>query len=122
MASVRLIVFARADGTVPLTEWIAALPPKARAKCYVRLEELGHELRRPEADYLRDGIHELRMTHDGVNYRTLYFFHGRSAVVLSHGLTKQRSTVPPMEVERAIRRKQEFEADPERHTSHWTVG
>ena len=31
----------------------------------------------------------------------LYFFHGRQAVVISHGITKQESAVPPIEIERA---------------------
>jgi hypothetical protein len=45
----------------PLIDWLDAIPAKARDKCVVRLErlaELGHELRRPEADLLRDGIYE----------------------------------------------------------------
>ncbi len=46
----------------------------------------------------------------------LYFFHGRQAVVISHGITKQESVVPPVEIERARRRKQTFAADPPRHT------
>ncbi len=63
----------------PFLDWFDGLPPKAQDKCRVRIErlrELGHELRRPEADYLRDGIYELRVKHQGVNYRLLYFFHG----------------------------------------------
>src|SRR5438105_845168 len=51
------------DGTVPLLEWLDDLPQKVRDKCRVKIErlrELGYELRRPEADYLRDGIYELR--------------------------------------------------------------
>jgi DNA-binding XRE family transcriptional regulator len=47
------------------------------AKCAVRirrLADLGHELRRPEADLLRDGICELRARLGTVNYRILYFF------------------------------------------------
>ena len=31
------------------------------------LEELGHELRRPEADFLKDGIYELRAKHGGMS-------------------------------------------------------
>ena len=49
------------DDSVPLLEWLDGLPQKVRAKCTVRIDrlgELGHELRRPEADFLRDGIHE----------------------------------------------------------------
>ena len=51
----------------------------------------------------------------GMNYRMLYFFHGRVAAVLAHGLVKERE-VPPREIEEAIRRKRKFELDPKRHT------
>jgi phage-related protein len=91
----------------------------ARAKCRVRLdrlEELGHELRRPEADYLRDGIYELRAMHAGVNYRMLYFFHERMAAVVSHGLLKQQAAVPAKDIDNAIKRKALFAANPQRHT------
>jgi len=113
-----VILFRNADGRVPLLDWLDSLPPRAVAKCRVRIErlhELGHELRRPEADYLRDGIHELRVALQGINYRMLYFFHGRAAVVVSHGLTKERE-VPPSEIERARQNQQRFEADNDRHT------
>jgi hypothetical protein len=39
------------------------------------------ELRRPEADYLQDGIYELRVGFQHVNYRMLYFFYKNIAVV-----------------------------------------
>jgi phage-related protein len=87
--------------------WFDTLSLKAIQKCHVRLErleQLGHELRRPEADYLRDGIHELRATYQGVHHRMLYFFHGRAAVIVSHGLVKERA-VPPREIDLAVRRK-----------------
>ena len=80
-----------------------------------RLAELGHELRRPEADLLRNKIYELRVRLQGQNYRILYFFHGATAAVLAHGLVKER-TVPPADIERAIERRRRFEADPETHT------
>jgi phage-related protein len=106
-------------GSVPLLDWFDGLSLKARAKCLVRLErlaELGHQLRRPEADYLRDGIHELRIKHEGINYRILYFFHGREVVVVSHGISKQRSDVPNAEIEIAITRKRMFTQNPRAHT------
>ena len=111
--------FYREDGEVPLLEWLEGLSTKARAKCAVRLErleDLGHELRRPEAEYLRDGIYELRTKEAGVNYRMLYFFHGRLVVVVSHGFSKQRADVPSGEIDAALRRKGRFEENPERHT------
>ena len=76
---------------------------------------MGHELRRPEADFLRDGIYELRASRRGVHYRILYFFHGAMAAVVSHGVVKE-GAVPPNEIDRAIERKRRFEANPARHT------
>jgi phage-related protein len=118
MPRVTLLLFRDSDGTVPLLEWLDGLSTKARAKCSAwleRLREEGHELRRPDADYLRDGIYELRVSLRGLNYRILYFFHGREAVVISHGLIKER-VVPAKEIDRAVRRMNEFLSDPEGHT------
>jgi hypothetical protein len=97
------------------------LPEKARIKCLAyltQLENLGHEVRRPVADYLRDGIFELRPSYQGVHYRILYFFSNvasKRVIVVSHGLVKE-GVVPPAEIERAIERKKWFEAGPERHS------
>jgi phage-related protein len=70
-----------------------------------RLAFLGYELRRPQADYLRDGIYELRAKKGRVNYRVLYFFHGRNAALLAHALTKE-DVVPDADIDRALVRKQ----------------
>lgn len=76
---------------------------------------MGHELRRPESDLLRDGIHELRIGLGGINYRIPYFFDGREAVVVSHGLVKERE-VPSGEIELAKRRRRDYLLDPTLHT------
>lgn len=105
------------DGSCPFLEWYAELPIKVQAKCLLRLErlgELGHELRRPEADYLRDGIYELRVGFQRVHYRILYFFHGTTAAVVSHGIVKE-GAVPAKEIDRAIQRKKRYEAEPAKH-------
>jgi phage-related protein len=115
----RVVFFSEADGSAPVLDWFDTLPRKAQEKCFVRIERLaerGHELRRPEADYLRDGIYELRAKHAGVNYRLLYFFYGRTVVVLSHGFSKQRSRVPEREIHLAVVRKNRFQAAPTEHT------
>ena len=52
---------------------------------------------------------------EGLNYRVLYFFHGREAVVLSHGLVKRRA-VPAREIDLAVKRKGRFEEAPRTHT------
>lgn len=119
MPTVEVVFFQEVEGKAPpLIEWLDGLPQKARLKCLVRLkrlEDLGHELHRPEADYLRDGIYELRSSYQGIHYRMLYFFHRRSAAVLTHGVVKERE-MPEEEIDRAIRAKQAFEDDPSAHT------
>ena len=116
MPKTDVVLFAEDDGTAPLLDWLDKQARKVQAKCLVkieRLKECGHDLRRPEADYLRDGIHELRVRYRSVNYRMLYFFHDQYAVV-SHGLTKE-DVVPDREIDSAISRNMRFRKDPERH-------
>ncbi len=118
MGATDVVFYQEHDGDVPLLIWLDSLETKPREKCLARLarlEELGHELRRPEADYLRDEIYELRAAYQGVQYRMLYFFSGKAFVVISHGLVKEKK-VPAKEIERAFARREKFEADPESHT------
>jgi len=115
---IHVVFYQEHPGAVPVLDWFDTLPAKAQDKCLVKIErlrELGHELRRPEADYLRDGIYELRVSLQGVNYRILYFFHGKIAAVLARGLIKER-VVPTAALEEAIRMKQRFEQNPQAHT------
>ncbi len=118
MPSVEVVFYQEDDGTVPLLEWLDKLPAKVQDKCRAQIERLkaqGHELRRPAADYLGEDIYELRVRWQSVNYRMLYFFHGRVAAVLSHGLTKERR-VPPREIAQARANKRKFEEHPDVHT------
>lgn len=118
MPETRVVFYQEKDRSIPLLEWFDSLLPKVQDKCRIkieRLQELGRELRRPEADFLRDGIYELRVRHQRVNYRMLYFFHGNVAAVLSHGITKER-LVPAKEIDKAIENKNRFTANPEGHT------
>lgn len=71
-------------------------------------------MRRPHADYLRDGIYELRGKEGRINYRILYFFHGKDVAILSHGLIKEKD-VPTREIDQAVERKKHYEKDPEKH-------
>ena len=70
---------------------------------------------RLRADHLRNGIHELRAKSGRVNYRVLYFFHGRNVAILAHALTKE-AEVPAAAIKRALERKTRYEKDPEGHT------
>ena len=63
MPEISLVFYQEDAKTVPVLDWLDRLPAKAQDKCRLRIErlrDLGHELRRPEADYLRDGSYELR--------------------------------------------------------------
>lgn len=118
MPRTRLVFYQESDGHAPVLEWLDRLPVKIQDKCVIKIERLralGHELRRPEADLLRQGIYELRIGREGMNYRILYFFHGRMAAVLAHGLVKERE-VPAKDIQAALERKRLFEQDPQAHT------
>ena len=123
MPEIRVVFYREDDGSVPTIEYLKTLPEKARDKCIKKIERLkglGRSLRRPEADYLRDDIYELRTQLRNVQYRLLYFFYGTEAegnltAVISHGTTKRKS-VPPQEIERAIDRRRTFFLAPQRHT------
>ena len=119
------VVFYRdAKGRVPALEGLDQLLAdgkyKAWGKARLRIERLGllgHEMRRPEADHLRDGVYELRITTGREHYRLLYFFHERAAVV-SHLIKKERR-VPDVEIARALEHLAEVAGDWDRHV---TVG
>ena len=118
MPKTKVVFYREADGACPVLDWLHEIPAKAQDKCRVKMErlaELGHELRRPEADLLRDKIYELRATTQGLHYRLLYFFHGTTCAVLASGIVKE-DRVPPAEIERAVQRKARFESNPVRHT------
>jgi phage-related protein len=121
MPKTQLIFYQESDGKAPVVEWLMELKEsnaKAWANCRARIEQLdalGHELRRPAADFLRDGIHELRAKQGHVQYRILYFFHGRNIAILAHSLTKE-DEIPDVDIERAITRKKLFESNPKEHT------
>ena len=78
-------------------KWLYKLPKKVKDKALdsiMRLSELGHEIRRPHADFLRNGVYELRFDNKGVHVRILYFFVGDNAII-SHGFSKTTDSVPP---------------------------
>ena len=118
MPATEVIIYQESKGDVPFLEWFDRIPAKAQVKCLVRLaalKENGNELRRPVADYLRDGIYELRVRVEHVNYRMLYGFVGQNVALLTHGLVKE-AKVPSAEIDLALERKDRFESDPEKHS------
>lgn len=66
MPQTEIRLFRTGKGEIPSQAWLSDLAvrfPKARKKILAAILELaqkGIEVRRPTADYLRDGIYELR--------------------------------------------------------------
>lgn len=122
MPQTQVVFYQETDGEVPVLEWLKQLLKqncKGYANCVARIGQLaanGYELRRPAADYLSDGIYELRAKHIRVQYRILYFFHGQNVAILAHAITKEQEAVPAIDIERAQERKRLFEENPEAHT------
>lgn len=91
-------------GDNPVKEFILRLSVKERAKVIAYLDELkvkGHTLRRPIADYLGEGIYELRPRDN----RIFYFFYLRENAVLLHAIRKKTDKIPVGDMELCIKRK-----------------
>ncbi len=122
MPVTRVLVFEK-DGRSPLKEWLDELPLPVRAKCYnaiLRLSEMGYELARPESAPLRDGIYELRVRRGTVNYRILYFYHGKNVAIVSNG-TQKESKVPKTQIDKAVKNKNLVKQNPKKYTKVWEV-
>jgi len=123
MPKTDIVIYQDKDESVPLFEWFDDLPQKAVNKCTVKielLEEFGYDLRRPHCDMLEEGIYELRAKLKQVNYRILYFFEGKNAVIVSHGCTKEKK-VPKSEINKAIRHRNTYIQNPTAHTYKGTL-
>ena len=91
-------------GRNPVKEFIKSLPVNDRTKILAYLTALyrqGHNLRRPMAGYLGNGLYELRPK----NNRIFYFFFMRDSVVLIHVIRKKTDKIPENDCELCLRRK-----------------
>ena len=120
MPKSQVIIYKEADGKCPFVEWMKSLAAKEQDKVIAkvqRLKECGFDLRRPEADYLDDGVYELRIKSGTRNLRVLYGFVGHNIALLSHGCFKE-DRVPVKEIRLAKKRFDLFKHDPNAHTCY----
>ena len=121
MPKTEVCYFADGHRSSPVVDWLESLDamnPAAFERCAQairRLEQAGHELRRPTADSIGGGLYELRAHRGRVQYRLLYFFHGRNIAVLLHGCTKE-GRLRIADLQRAHERRLLFQSDPAGHT------
>jgi len=98
-------------GDSPVAEFIDKLGLKSKVKVFRYLENLeayGPLLPRPYADYLRDKIYELRVTHGRLSIRILYFFVKGKIIVLTSGFLKKKDKVDKREIETAVNRMNDY--------------
>jgi len=106
--SFSIYYFVDERGQKPVKEFIDSLQWKGQAKVMAYLVELrqqGHNLRRPMADYLEEGIYELRPKDN----RIFYFFFHKDNIVLLHALRKKTGKIPPIDLALCFKRKSQVE-------------
>ena len=95
-------------GCSPVKEFIRELPLNERTKVFAYIEELrrqGHNLRRPLAAPLKDGIYELRPKAN----RLFYFFYLKENVVIVHAIKNKTDKVPEHDIKLSLKRKRQIE-------------
>lgn len=60
--------------------------------------------------YIRDGLYEIRATHNGNIYRAFFIFDEGNIVMLFNGFQKKTQKTPSKEIERALEIKNEYYA------------
>ncbi|MCX5784404.1 MAG: type II toxin-antitoxin system RelE/ParE family toxin [Elusimicrobia bacterium] len=99
-----IFYFSDERGRCPVMEFIHSLPPDEQAKVYSYIRELriqGHNLRRPMADYVTQGLYELRPKAN----RIFYFFYLKESAVFVHAIRKKTDKLPERDIRLALKRK-----------------
>jgi phage-related protein len=107
-----ITLYTTADGKCPVNDYMKTLSKKDYAEMIDKIEYLRinrHNTKRPRAGYLRDKIYELRITLTKNKTRTLYFFYNdNNEIVLTHTFIKKTKEVPPPQIEKAIKYRNDF--------------
>ena len=96
-----IVIYAKADGTEPVREFIDSLEEKMRIKALQKIRllgECGNEMREPDTKYLGDGILELRIQRANTISRVLYFFMQDRRIILTNGFIKKTQKTPAKEI------------------------
>ena len=99
------------NGDCPTRQFLTSLN-KSDELPFVRralnnLQEFGNLLRRPQADFLQDGIYELRIPVKRKQFRLLYFYFYQDRIVISHGLRKE-DKVKTADIEKAKKHRDDY--------------
>ncbi len=103
--------FRNISGQCPVEKFIDGLPDedaKEIVASIAALRELGNKARRPLVDYLEYGIYELRSRRFQKQFRVLYTFAGKRAILLLSGFVKKSKAVPAKEIRKAKTFKKDY--------------
>lgn len=107
----KVIYYTDSEGNTPVEEFINSRSQSNKSKIMALLdilEERGPNFPRPYADFLRDGIHELRIKLSGDQFRILYFFLHKDNIILSNAFMKNTKKVPTSEIKKALLAKDDY--------------
>ncbi len=100
-----------AQGARPAEAWLRDQPVKAQARfawVFNLLEEHGTSVKGPYVSHLRGKIWEVRVEHQKVQRRLLYFSAPERKFVMLHGFVKKTQKMPPKEIEVAEQRMRDY--------------
>jgi phage-related protein len=106
-----MIFYRNNSGKCPVEDFVEGLPSedaKEVVATIAALRELGNKARRPLADYLEDGIYELRARRFKKQFRVLYTFAGRQTILLLTGFAKKTKSVPAQRIKKAKTLRNEY--------------
>jgi phage-related protein len=107
----KVYYYQKSDNIYPVKEYIDSLKKRERAKVLSFIELLQNEgpnLKRPYADLLKEGIHELRIKLTGTQVRILYFFCFKNIIILTNVFEKHTDKAPDSEINTALNYRQDF--------------
>ena len=111
MANWKVVYYRDLEDKCEIDDFLNALKSSQQAKILAwidLLEQEGPTLPRPFADFLRDGIHELRIKISGNQIRIIYFFIFQDYIILTHPFVKSQKKVPDNEINKALKINNEF--------------
>jgi phage-related protein len=106
-----ILYYESANEECPVEEFINSKSAGNRIKIFNWMEQLerhGPNLPRPYADFLEDGIHELRIKLSGEQVRIIYFFCYHDFIILTHVFIKKTDQVPEAQIEKARKFRDDF--------------
>jgi phage-related protein len=120
MPDVELVFYQEYAGATTFLDEFKKQPQKLQESILAKLKrvrEEGYRVKMPTVERLEDGLCELRVKSERNNYRILFFFHNHRAILLPDIHRKDQRKLPRRIVEKALKQKAKFEADPYLHSA-----